>query len=94
MRGLNYSEDGMVRNDGKEDPDGSDRNAGDYQEDAIKAHKHKIADYTVGSKTAGDRVPVSGISSHPNEFYSDDQRESSSETRPKNIALFYYVRIN
>jgi hypothetical protein len=92
LRGLNYSEDGMVRADGKEDPDGSDREAGGYQADAFKSHKHKLSEYRVGAEDAGLRVAVLDPSSKKAESHT--MLEGSLETRPKNIALFYYVRIN
>jgi hypothetical protein len=84
LRGLNRSERSRVRNDGFEDP-WDDREAGSRQGDEWQSHvwylKHvtgNAGDDPRGKTAIGD-------------VYTKD---SDAETRPKNVAVFYYVKIN
>lgn len=67
------------------------RTPGDYQSDTLKAHTH-FYDYhaPVSNAQAGSSWTVSGASSH-------DRATSSSfggtETRPKNVATYYYIKV-
>ena len=85
IRGLNVD-----RNDGNQDPDGQNRLVGDYQVDDLKQHNHSIPTAGIwgrsfkgenGSpKTAFEKAGTTG-----------DQ--GGKETRSKNIALYYYIKI-
>jgi hypothetical protein len=86
IRGLNVD-----RKDGKQDPDGHDRTVGDYQADVFKTHNHSI-------KTAGiwgrsfkgeDGSPKTA---HEKSANTGDQ--GGTETRARNIALYYYIKIS
>jgi hypothetical protein len=83
LRGVNAG-----RNDGKEDPSG-DREAGGYQEDALAKHTHPLgygAHGLANGKGGGDLE--SGLPS-VNTLPTGDK-----ETRPKNVAVYYYLKIN
>ena len=100
LRGINYG-----RNDGREDP--NDREPGSYQKDALQEHDHKTtatgyqykvrdedSHYKWGSADLGyvgdgdaDIVPADVTSVR-------DPRKSDEETRPKNVAVYFYIKIN
>ncbi|MEN2398371.1 hypothetical protein GKZ90_0001165 [Flavobacterium sp. MC2016-06] len=89
IRGLN-----LKRNDEKADPylreNNIERLVGDYQTDMLKEHTHNY--------TSGKFNQVSGKGS-ASQFAWDPQEYTSKptggvETRPKNIALYIYVKIN
>ncbi|MCC7308173.1 MAG: tail fiber protein [Acidobacteria bacterium] len=67
---------------------------GTFQNDAFKIHAHSYDDW--GTPYLSD----DGGSSRPNECdgkikkVTDHTGESPDETRPKNVALYYYIRIN
>jgi hypothetical protein len=88
IRGLNYTERNRIREDQWIDPEGMNRVAGDYQNDAIISHKHRISTRTADTGMGGSHLPFKG-GGHPGEWWSEDSPNSSSETRPKNIALYY-----
>jgi hypothetical protein len=93
IRGLN-----LKRTDGKQDPfdieHSRERLAGEYEEDAFKAHHHPLS-----------FAPATGqvINTTENNFYNEFvgrkdkiiiKDDGGTETRPKNIALFIYIKIN
>jgi len=90
IRGLNqFDQNSPVPQDNsKNDP--INRLVGTYQSDELKSHNHKF------------RSPVNGSTvSHPAQSqvhadFGDAQTEMTggTETRPKNIAVYYYIRIN
>ncbi|HWM92474.1 MAG TPA: hypothetical protein VN493_17040 [Thermoanaerobaculia bacterium] len=89
LRGLNEFETGKRRVDGSEDPDL--RKVGDYQQDNFRAHNHSYDLHWVGGNGSG----IQSGGSYPRQ--SDSRQTSSSgdkETRPRNVALFYYVKVN
>ena len=68
------------RDDGKQDPDGQDRVVGSYQSDAIK--KLIIHNRSFAGAVDGARaVKV-------------ETNKGAKETRPGNVALYYYIKIN
>ena len=90
IRGLN-----LKRSDDKADPyksenDDKERLVGDYQEDMLKRHSHKYL--------SADRKDVSGKGSKSDFAWNSKEYTSKPtgglETRPKNIALFTYIKIN
>lgn len=93
IRGLNAFEMGRDRL-GTEpqwaDPDGASRQPGDPQADSFKAHMHKI--YT----TSGSGVKSGENPNYVNKLGADGSTsaEGGSETRPRNAALYYYIKIN
>lgn len=91
LRGLNQFEPGVpARADGLEDPNGVGRRAGDTQIDELKSHAHKFNGYVGAYKAWGgnseQRLGTNqGLTSEP---------AGGAETRPKNVAIYYYIRIN
>lgn len=71
------------------------KTVGEYQDDALQSHTHKV-------DKAGTNVPdsgrlASGNSNYPNGTVDTGGAEGgkiSNETRPKNISVYYYIRIN
>jgi len=86
LRGLNVG-----RNDDRQDPEeDGERSAGDYQADIVGSHTHLMGlqpddteGRTLGAGPYGNPEPQFGT----NEF-------DSPETRPRNIAVYYYIKVN
>ena len=81
LRGLNAG-----REDGREDPEGAGRTAGDYQADTLKSHTH------LDQLGTGNGGLYSGGS------YGESMTKSTSatggaETRPRNAAVYWYVKV-
>jgi hypothetical protein len=98
LRGLNTFESGQPpRQDGLEDPDGGIRTAGDFQIDEIKAHKHTIG---INGTDTTTMVPGTQRLAHfRNDAYGAGESKQTNlygakETRPKNIAVYFYLKIN
>lgn len=92
LRGLNVD-----RSDGRGDPD--QRKPGTYQSDSVKSHSHAV--YPHAGKIIGrvkDSVPGAGAAdTNENSRVLNAQTGDSGtaeETRPRNVAVYYYVRIN
>lgn len=92
LRGLN-----LDRSDGKEDP-GGPRKAGDFQEEMLKSHDHgrKMARWQ--DSGVGGHVRNNGgrdqHGDHWNPRYVSGQKSGGVETRPKNVAVYFYIKIN
>ena len=87
LRGMNAG-----RNDGREDPE-KGRRIGGSQEDSIRKHSHKTYQSAANSHPDGGTFAFGGAP--PNRtinIASDDF--GSHETRPKNVAVYYYIKIN
>lgn len=98
IRGLNSFEPGKDRlAEGGEaaiwsDPDGNGRKAGSTQPDALKDHTHNFLT-RAGSGVASQ----SGNDNYPNVTNNTLQTQpggGGKETRPRNAALYYYIKIN
>lgn len=90
LRGAN---DG--RTDDRKDPDG-DREPGQYQPDSVKRHSHDRPKDVFdsggrdGSTVGGGGLGISWTAPFPQ---TGDYGEAE-ETRPKNVAVFFYLKIN
>lgn len=101
LRGMNAFEPSSPRDDGKEDPE-EDRRAGAYQADSLKSHKHPIPGF-IGGRGQARQKGLSGgtspatVAPRTNEKisqFTNDNSDGGKETRPRNIAVYYYIRIN
>ena len=98
LRGLNVG-----RNDGLEDSDGTLRAAGDAQLDQLQGHGHghEIGD-TSGTTYApgpflgvyGTNIPGTGRILQPTSLDPYGAVRYGMETRARNVAVYYYIRIN
>ena len=71
------------------DPEGEGREAGSYQADEFKSHSHKYDNSYAG--------PQAGYGDNGRPGPNPDQNTGSTgglETRPRNVAVFYYIKIN
>lgn len=90
IRGMNEG-----RNDGIQDPD--TRIVGSYQPDSFATHGHTYADSQFNPTrrkvkgSGGTQVYNVGTYTHPVETTGQN---GGAETRPKNIAVYYYIKIN
>jgi len=100
IRGVNEG-----RDDGSQNPE--DLNAGDYQPDAFQGHKHKVgqdpgANHYATSSSGWYGMAAPGAVAWKDAFSSgtyedkNDGKEikSVSETRPKNVSVYFYIKIN
>lgn len=91
IRGLNLGRDAV-----QGDPAGSDRKMGSWQQDQVGKHRHEYRAYN--SKRSGkadqDRFNAANMES-PNQTTTADAGfdGNDTETRPKNIALYVYIKI-
>jgi hypothetical protein len=99
IRGLN-----LRRNDSYSDlfsmENGRERMAGEYQLDGIKKHKHNFSDAYFAEINCGNQGLIGSKSSDSDNGrcesndVTDDGIALIEETRPKNIALYTYIKIN
>ena len=96
LRGLNVG-----RSIATGDSDGAARNAGDYQGDQFASHNHNTGNF----RYLVQRNPGSGTTGAPTDSFGPNEPDilntgalvaagSGTETRPRNAAVYYYVRIN
>jgi hypothetical protein len=90
LRGMNEG-----RDDGEQDPK-QNRTAGDYQQDALQKHGHR----TDASKLLWDKQSDVGYrsnnenSARPAGVYEVTGAVTADETRPKNVSVYFYIKIN
>jgi hypothetical protein len=98
LRGMNEG-----RNDGKQDPQ-QNRTAGEYQPDVFKEHDHGLVFHYRSFK--GDVIGAEGeegrpaldkpVAGHKNDINKPGflPKEGKDETRTKNVAVYFYIKIN
>ncbi len=108
LRGLNqFDPNSQIAPDIQRTDPETNRGAGSYQKDALLNHSHSIskgfkgdANFVPGGNQDGWFLALKGHLSSPqmNKIIGNpdnvDQSNLSSETRPKNVAVYYYIRIN
>lgn len=100
LRGLNTLDAVTGPRTTDADPD-NNRIVGSYQADAFQGHRHFSDDQLVKK---GDKDLPNQPDQRPNQKYSANSAgihdagygkpRVSTETRPKNIAVYYYIKIN
>lgn len=91
LRGLNEG-----RDDEYSDPDGDSRRVGYYQSDQFESHTHLFDD----NVRKADHGFGGGSYSRPWEDYNSTgdflkiKHAGGSETRPNNISVYFYIKIN
>jgi len=94
VRGLFIRSLNLTRNDKKNDQFSKEKNrqrlVGEYQSDTLKSHNHRY------KSSQGHQVSAKGSWSQfawdPADYVSENY--GGLETRPKNIALYTYIKIN
>lgn len=100
LRGLNHSADPEVgpRNDGRQAPstEATERIFGDYQGDELKAHAHRLGDENpVRGGASGGKVDFNDYAKLSGKLGSfDTLKTGGDETRPRNVAVHYYIKVN
>jgi hypothetical protein len=93
LRGLNYTDSSRLRSDGRQEPGGDARKAGQDDPDDFKSHTHPMADTGATGAIPGGIAHViqSSAQRGPSSLIGDS---GGTETRPRNVAVFYYLKIN
>jgi hypothetical protein len=94
IRGLNqFDANSPVPTDNQKNDPVANRIVGSYQADELKEHKHQ---FTTNSDANGNGpapdVPLTFARQGKEKRETDNT--GASETRPKNVSLYYYIRIN
>jgi hypothetical protein len=89
LRGIN-----MGRSDGLQDPEG-ERQAKSFQDDSFESHTHELTQPVLCHRdycgATGEDLNSGGWASHQKVPLTS---VGGSETRPKNVAVYYYIKIN
>jgi hypothetical protein len=96
LRGLNTfdavsEEEGRVSRVNENYKDPEPRVRGSFQTDEVKPHTHP---YLHRSHFNPPHTSGSGGSFAEQDKWADTEKNNGKETRPKNAAVFYYIRIN
>jgi hypothetical protein len=86
LRGINTK-------DGKEDPEGV-RPAGRPQDDALQEHGHQTDARKHGWGKSGQGYTTRGGEAPKAEVTTVTGANAADETRPKNVAVYFYIKIN
>jgi hypothetical protein len=96
LRGINHpNTNGVLRGDGYTDPEA--RSVGGTQDDEVGPHNHTL------STRAGAFCQASGNPNYASNIFTEPHNQGGiqavelsqgKETRPNNVAVFYYVKIN
>lgn len=89
IRGLNEFEAGKTRNDRYSDPDGS-RVPGSVQYQSFEEHEHI---YHAG-RTPYTEQGTGGVTYLISPGDKKTSKAGGKETRPNNVALFYFIKVN
>lgn len=96
IRGLNqmYSVDEPIFDIHKADEEGAGRTPGHYQPDTVARHTHSYTDRQegVGHNQADDGNDI-GFN-RVEEKTTGENSNAGKETRPRNVAMFFYIKIN
>lgn len=89
LRGLN-----LGRKDEFSDPDGDKRKSGDTQKDTVGPHSHEAYVFRNNGPRSNSR-PLA-LDDKDETGWSPNVIKPSSgvETRPRNVAVYYYIRVN
>ena len=103
LRGVNEG-----RKDGEQDPD--DRKPGDYQQDALQQHGHKTdarklkwGEFEENDPNATDlgytskgkaHAPIASVTFVTPLKDAKVTTRTAVETRPKNVAVYFYIKVN
>jgi hypothetical protein len=90
LRGLGEFEAGKSRSDGKGDPES--RKALSYQADQLGSHVHRERGRRAAVPHGGGGHAVGYLDDPPQYEYSTEAT-GGSETRPRNVAVYYYLKI-
>lgn len=97
LRGMNTMVEGEPRTDDYADPDGN-RAAGTAQGDQLRSHQHGLQTKISPFAQGGGNPNFNSAIFHEGGFNSGALpgvlESGGVETRPKNIAVYYYVKIN
>jgi hypothetical protein len=99
LRGLNSfaSDEPVAVNDTQMDPDAK-RKVGSFQQDSVGSHTHLYrgggAGGTTSADAGGDRNGLWHDGDAGQGAGRNTENNPSGETRPKNVAVFYYIKIN
>jgi len=89
LRGLNEG-----RTDGMQDPEGTGRTAGTSQADQFKSHEHRAHWSNAPPVSGGVWYDIwSFYGPLPYSTCPAMEAAGGSETRPKNVAVYYYVKV-
>ncbi len=92
LRGLNtiYNIGEPVLDENKADPQ-PNRRPGDYQEDALRTHTHSYTDRQEGVGNQADGGNDVGLDKVETK---NTNATGDKETRPKNVSVYFYIKIN
>ncbi|WP_445710623.1 hypothetical protein [Flavobacterium sp.] len=97
LRGLNQFDPFYTNqvSEQQKDVDGQNRVAGDFQKDIFESHFHTTEKLTLGHRNHGyPRSEDLNPGNWAGYLQLKTDSKGGSETRPKNVTVYYYIRIN